>query len=407
MGGGLLQLVSYGKQNLYLSGNPQISFFKIVYRRHTNFSMESIQQIMYGSNGPEGTLKCSIQRKGDLLHKVYLYLEVTEPEDNAYLTYNNVLTMIDTVILYISGKEIVRFTGEWLNLWLWMCHNKDKYNILSQLALTPSGTEGKLFIPLPFWFCKDIGSSFPIIALQYAKLEIEVTYKSTKYTDYRLYEKCTTACLWCNYIYLDKDERNWFAKNKHVYLIEQVQHMKEELKISILDHIVDIPFVLPIKELIWMVKDPNPWYCIEASPNPIPQSTESVRQIYWNDGVVGRDQIESAILFVNHCERFDRRSGMYFRVVQFYEHHSGGEQCQHHCVYLYSFALEPEKLEPTGSCNFSKLDNPQIKFRLETYDTEPAPNATHNAGTKQFIMYGVNYNILIIENGLGALSYSN
>ena len=399
MGGGLLQLVTYGIQDLYLTGNPQITFYKVVYRRHTNFAMESVRQIMYGSNLPGGVINCSIPRSGDLLHKIYLYLEVTEP-DNANINYNNVLTMIDTVELLLSGNVIVRLTGEWISMWMWMYHDKDKFNILTQLALTPSGTKGNLFIPIPFWFCRDIGLAFPIIAMQYQKLEVRITYESSRNTDYELKKECTSAYMWFNYIYLDETERRLFSQTKHTYLIEQLQYAREQLDTKV-DYILDLPFNYPIKELFWIVKDPNPVY-YDSNLNQI--SAGPLRQLYWNNGVQSRDQIESAIIYINHEERIQRRSGEYFRVVQFYEHHSGGTQSQSHCIYMYSFALEPEKLEPTGTCNFSKIDSPQLGFTLQTYTTQPV---IHNTGTRHIVLYAVNYNILIIKDGYAAVSVEN
>ena len=145
-----------------------------------------------------------------------------------------------------------------------------------------------------------------------------------------------------------------------------------------------------------MVKDPNPIFKQTAEETP-DYSTNNMKFLYWNGGIWGKDQIKDVTIYINHCERFKKRSALYYRIIQFYEHHSGGNQCQNHCVYSYSFALEPEKLEPTGSCNFSYIDNPQIEITLEDY-----------AGvSKEFIMYGLNYNVLVIENGMGALVYSN
>ena len=86
MGGGLMQLVAYGAQDIYLTGNPQITFFKVVYRRHTNFSMESISQTLSGAGTANGnTSTCTISRNGDLVHKVYV---TATPSDEAFTTFD-------------------------------------------------------------------------------------------------------------------------------------------------------------------------------------------------------------------------------------------------------------------------------------------------------------------------------
>merc|ERR1711935_290829 len=113
MGGGLMQLVAYGAQDIYLTGNPQITFFKVVYRRHTNFSMEAIEQTMSGSSSPavgaSGTV--TISRNGDLVTKIYVNCPGTAGETG---TGDN---MIQDVELEIGGQRIDKHTAEWMQVW--------------------------------------------------------------------------------------------------------------------------------------------------------------------------------------------------------------------------------------------------------------------------------------------------
>ena len=110
MGGGLMQLVAYGSQDVYLTGNPQITFWKVVYRRHTNFALESVEQTFNGNVGPDRNVVATISRNGDLIHKAYL--EVTP---NSAVT--SVADVIESVELEIGGQQIDKQTGSWMDTW--------------------------------------------------------------------------------------------------------------------------------------------------------------------------------------------------------------------------------------------------------------------------------------------------
>ena len=287
MGGGLMQLVAYGAQDIYLTGNPQITFFKVVYRRHTNFSMEAIEQTFNGTADFGKKVTCTISRNGDLIHRVYL--QVTLPSvDNggvssAFFRWVNYvgLFLIKAVEVEIGGQRIDKQYGDWLNIWNELTqeagHQAGYDNMVGNtISLTGTGLQGTeattLYIPLQFWFCRNPGLSLPLIALQYHEVKINLDFrpKSECYVstgqstggcggsnagtlDVFCVPSLEAASLYVDYIYLDTDERRRFAQVSHEYLIEQLQFTGDESTVNT-NVKVKLNFNHPCKELIWVVQ---------------------------------------------------------------------------------------------------------------------------------------------------------
>ena len=237
-----MQLVAYGAQDIYLTGNPQITFFKVVYRRHTNFSMESIQQTLNGSStaAPGSTATCTISRNGDLVYKVYV------SESTSVLTTNG-SALVREVELEIGGQKIDKHTTEWMNIWTELSTPESKAIGLKAMQCD-IGTQGSTGVnmtqvPLQFWFCRNPGLALPLIALQYHEVKLKFTWGA---------EATAKPQVWCDYIYLDTDERRRFAQVSHEYLIEQLQ----EETISTGSGDKKINFNHPIKELVWVMDAP-------------------------------------------------------------------------------------------------------------------------------------------------------
>ena len=240
MGGGLMQLVAYGAQDIYLTGNPQITFFKVVYRRHTNFAMECVEQTLSGtstSTNKGGDVNCTatVSRNGDLVGKMYVTSSTTGITDGADL--------VKQVDVEIGGQRIDRHYKEWMQVWSELSTPDSK--ALGVKAMTgcvgSSNTTGvgMVQVPLQFWFNRNPGLALPLIALQYHEVKIKLTLGSAS--------GAAAACkLWADYIYLDTDERRRFAQVSHEYLIEQLQ--REE---SASGNSHKLNFNHPVKELIW------------------------------------------------------------------------------------------------------------------------------------------------------------
>jgi hypothetical protein len=363
MGGGLMQLVAYGAQDIYLTGNPQITFFKVVYRRHTNFAVESIEQTFNGSAALGRKFTCTIARNGDLLHRVYLQADVTaSTTTNDYLGFQ----LIDYVEVEIGGQVIDKQYGEWMAVWCDLTHTMDQSTMLHRM-ISESGST--LYIPLQFWFCRNAGLALPLIALQYHEVKLNVQMKSA-HSGISAINNCS---VWCDYIFLDTDERRRFAQVSHEYLIEQVQ-FSNELSTSGSGTQQELRFNHPVKELVWLVKDSD------------------------ISGFTGYQQCDSALLQLNGQDRFKRRDGDYFTKVQRYEHHSGAgnPDTSFESVHVYSFGLKPEEHQPSGTCNFSRIDNAVLNI-----------TGSFTGSPLLLKVYAVNYNVLRIMSGMGGLAYSN
>jgi hypothetical protein len=233
-----MQLVAYGAQDVYLTGNPQITFFKVVYRRHTNFSMEAIEQTINGSQ-KDGSGSVTISRNGDLVHKVYVVAK------DAGVALTNGSEMVSLAELEIGGQLIDRHRSEWMQIWNELSTPESKAIGLKAMQRDiGSHTTGAktVMVPLQFWFCRNPGLALPLIALQYHEVKIKCTWGiGTDKGD------AIPKSVFCDYIYLDTDERRRFAQVSHEYLIEQVQYAS----IGTADTTVKLNFNHPVKELIW------------------------------------------------------------------------------------------------------------------------------------------------------------
>jgi len=349
-----MQLVAYGAQDIYLTGNPQITFFKVVYRRHTNFAVEAIEQTFNGAVGGGKKFSCTISRNGDLLHRVYL-----ECDSTTNFLGKTFAAEIDYVEVEIGGQCIDKHYGDWMDLWTDLTHNTDQRTMREKLMKGSAAADKKQFIPLQFWFCRNPGLALPLIALQYHEVKLNVQFDSAA--------KTTSACVFCDYIFLDTDERRRFAQVSHEYLIEQVQ-FSNSLSIS-----------------------------TTGSSNLELRFNHPVKEIFWFEGGLdtGGSKFSECLLQLNGHDRFRARHGRYFSEVQRYEHHSGSGV--HTNIHMYSFALKPEEHQPSGTCNFSRIDNAVLNL---TASTTSAPDATLK-------VYAMNYNVLRIMSGMGGLAYSN
>jgi len=242
-----MQLVAYGAQDIYLTGNPQITFFKVVYRRHTNFSMEAIQQTVNGTQqvttagGQSGTV--TISRNGDLVHKVYVHID-----DANVVATGDGNDIVREVELEIGGQKIDKHTNEYMKVMNELSTPESK--AIGLKALTGGiGTWGAAgatgvnvcMVPLQFWFCRNPGLALPLIALQYHEVKLKFTWGA-------LVTAASATCnVFCDYIYLDTDERRRFAQQSHEYLIEQVQTQSE----GTAARSYKLNFNHPVKELVW------------------------------------------------------------------------------------------------------------------------------------------------------------
>jgi len=450
MAGGLMQLVAYGAQDVYLTGNPQITFFKVVYRRHTNFAIESIEQTFNGTPDFGKKVHCTISRNGDLVSNMTLKLDidvtahglgaVTHGAWSAFLGHR-ILNYVD---IEIGGTRIDRQYGEWMHLWnqLTLPTGKEAgYNRMIGHKLGLVGEQGSgagvinavlaeklnksfsLNIPLQFWFCRNPGLALPLIALQYHEVRVTVDFRAVKecFTSFSAATlssataiqhapttgSITEAKLFVDYIYLDTDERRRFAQLTHEYLIEQVQYTGAET-ITTDSNKIKLNFNHPIKELVWVVqKQTNIEKCeyfnYTKTPsynplNPGGEQSAAMDDITAGAGTGGINMCKTAKLQLNGGDRFSERTGDYFNMVQPYYHHT---RIPYTGINSYSFALRPEEHQPSGTCNFSRLDSAVLMLGTD------GVNATASTENAEVRVYALNYNVLRVMSGMGGLAYSN
>ena len=425
MGGGLLQLVAYGAQDVYLTGNPQITFFKVVYRRHTNFAIEAIQQTPTGSNSLGSRVSFQITRNGDLIHRVYFYGKIAAT-GNVALVPNFGHKLLKTIELEIGGQRIDKHYSEWLYIWNELSlpvGKRDGYNVMVgangrniSTKLT-TGAKYELYVPLEFWFCRNVGLALPLIALQYHEVKINIEYESdvlmvdktaTNFTfeeetravdNTRAYDandkltgsvKLEEATLWVDYIFLDTDERRRFAQLSHEYLIEQLQFTgADSITGGTTDSMKSIRmnFNHPCKELVWTIKK------TDAGVYWNNYSTAGGSSVANNDHLDSANPVTNAKIMLNGNDRFATRKGDYFTLVQPYQHHENTPDKYHQGINVYSFALKPEEHQPSGTLNMSRIDTAVLSL------------SSSISGV--ISIYAVNYNVLRILSGMGGLAYSN
>ena len=528
MGGGLLQLVAYGAQDAYITGNPHITFWKVLYKRHTNFAMEAFRVNFTGAPQYGQRVVAVINRNADLMYKTYL--EVQLPDT---LTANVKWTgayerrlgyqLLKKVEVEIGGQIIDTHYGEWLFLWENLTSGFDNSVKLDSMlggylggsettAVSCGGRPAILYIPLQFWFCRNPGLALPLIALQYHEVRINVTLNpatdlvsgtagtaGSVSSNAAALPQLKDMSLYIDYIYLDVDERRRFAQQSHEYLIDQLQFgLQQTLTTS--SARIDLTLNHPVKELVWVFQDARKTDC----------GSEMTKNLGFTQPFSYDDIVNRARLQINGQDRFDERYGDYFWKVQPYQHHSGGAfwpmraqtiaqtpttftitgtisgdvltvtaptsgtnfivegalitavsgkasvgniapgtiisafgtgnglgaaggltynlsepglgsfaseadnitvtlpnlnyAPHNNPINVYSFAIQPEEHQPSGTCNFSRIDTTTLVFDSITASgiAKPTKSTPFN-----FRIYAVNYNIFRVMSGMGGLAYSN
>ena len=416
--GGLLQLVAQGKQDVFLTGNPQMTWFKMVYRRYTNFAVES--QPMYFDGTPDFGKKitCNVPRRGDLLSQVFL--EVTLPALNLLnadgsigpaVSYVNSVghALIQEITIEVGEQEIDRQNGEWMEIWSNYTTTKDKqtafYNMIGKVdGYSPPTLYGpiKLYIPLHFWFCRNPGLALPLIALQYHPIRINLTLRPLNklfFSQALTTPACSTLqvapaqitdlMLWGDYIYLDPEERRRFVSSTHEYLIEQVQYTAPiAIAPGSTSASLRLEFNHPVRELFWFIKrdDMNRYneYFNYSSLGTFEIGTRT-------------DILSDAVLQLDGFDRFKVRDAGYFRLVQPLQYHTVVPE--ESVVYSYSFALRPEDVQPSGSMNASRMDSMVLQISLNQ-------TLVNTIGTLTSRVYAINHNVFRIADGFGGVLFT-
>jgi hypothetical protein len=519
MPSGEFQLIAMGPQDFYLTGNPSITFFKSVYRRYSNFSMEMIElpfnNLPDFQNESQTLSKCKIDRNGELVHDTYIRVKLPAiyTKDIPFKWIDNLGSkLVEEVSIFASGAQIDKQFGEYMFVEKELSYTDEKkYNYdrmingnningFSGLDTSKFDTNfpvipGKLLlIPLNFWFCKNSGQSIPLVALQYTPMTIDILFNkmnelylignppispynmfsgdliSTENAEYkeqlinegwslttifnRFYRFWNQDCsLLANYIYIDGDDKKKFAAVSHEYLIKQGYQRRIYLGLMRGPNTLRLALHHPVTELIWFLRKSsavnfNDWF------NFTDRSLIGIVQIYnktiYNSYLLNENEIKinsgtnneitidqnlidaiipklntanNFILTQNNSEiidqknfdlysimrymnlkfngndRFGIREKEYFQNLQVFKYHSGTGKDG---LYVYSFSLQPEEDQPSGSCNMSRISDQQ--FYINIYETE---NNIRKLDKFDLHLYAPNYNVFRIMGGIGSIVFSN
>jgi hypothetical protein len=493
MGLGLLLLVSVGKENIYLSSEPEITFFKTSYKRYTNFSVETVAQYFKAVPDFGRKVTVNLSKTADLLGAVQLYVELPDiPVSNPSVIPSDIkkfawskkigLVLIDYVDLEIGGTLIERQYGDYLNIWYELVLNlgkKPSFNkMIGNTEFLTTYTNGKisqvLYIPLNFWFCQESGLTLPLIALIHNDIKIHVQFNDftkcfvqtpthyiktsepftlfkegeiikqtvsgntaigkfvyydvvnnnlyydkingtfaipqtsndinyaitgtvTKFqqnllstsfvtTDENYFRFNTpsiqTAYLLVDYIYLDYAERSLFINNTHEYLVPIIQNIQEQTCYST-NIIYKVPFVNPIKIFFWRAQLVSNYNLNDMFNYTINDIISSNTKIIQNEYVV-----------LNSVNQTELSKSEYYTYIQNYQNKFSPSEDG---IHMYSFCLNPLEYQPSGTINFSKIDDGYLQISFNKFVNYQNPILLRG--------YGLQLNIFRIVNGLGGLGY--
>lgn len=548
MSGALVQIAAFGTQDVLLMGNPTVTFFKNVVNRHTNFAIETIQQVLQGtSNFGASNATVQITRDGDLLWRTFIRFRLPRLE-TAY-TFNAAITkpvtivparwtddighhLINNCTVSIGGSQIDRHYGDWLQIWSQLTLDESKragYNDMIGNRYELMGNNGRpvfdakwftdrnitypytghfyipeamVDVPLQFWFCRDPALTIPLVSLPYHDVRIAFDFRPLEHvvippmaivTDDADLGKIKISynaaalqpIVYANYVFLDNAERKRYAQHPQEYLIEQLQYAENPASQGHID--ISLNFNHPTKELVFVAQKQtyvqhscsdttsntynianqlsnyqftgynavaNKWALVDGYTHGMPE--------YGNMSTTYGNPIEKAELLINGSSRVKETDSIFYNRVQPYMHHTCIPQAAG--INVYSFALKPESIQPSGTINFSRIDNTILRLHLKTqipsaygyyygtsdsvninpmapYIYEVAPkeavtevssddgsvtvksyatprifkainndgsNASNGITTGYNVkIYGLNFNVLRIVSGMGGIAYAN
>ena len=408
MTAGLLQLNFIGPQDKYLTGNPQMTYFKNVFKSHSNFAKE-LKILQFDSSVKLGSVhSCTIKDYGDLLSDLYLYIElpqlVSSNNNENWAGYVNGVgySIIKSVSFDIGGQTIDKFDSNWMDIYNEIYNQRTdslvgKFN--TNITLQENYGVQKLYIPLQFWFNKNNGNALPLIALKYHEIKVNVEFRNLNEivkSDISTYSPQTPvikAHIIANYIYLDSKEQKFFTNNKHDYLIEQTQILTEEEIFSTTQKKkIQLDLVHPIKTIHWII--------VNNINNNQNMKTGNNWLTYTSTDSLNSETFASAKITINGQDRIPLMDASYYRNVIPYEIQT---YFPRKYIYTYSFSLYPGQYQPSGSCNYSRIQNNASHLEI-SFNTINTSGGATNGRVKT---YAVNYNILSIDKGMGGVLFTN
>jgi len=399
--GGLTQLVAVGAQDVFLTGDPQRSLWKRNSVRRTNFAIESqetVFDIMYGSPS-----MITIARKGDLIKSCVLQITMMKSNIQSFYPVEQFIKSI-TVVIGGQDVEIIDDAAMWLRLHDELFNSVEvraaNYRMLNFRPDDVAGSVRTFYLDLPLFFTKYLSTSLPLIALQYHDVQLKIVFNDPANIPGIDPSYAPTARFYADYIFLDRPERTYFAQNPHEYNIEQLQTFKTSPVIleTLATQTLDLPFNLPVRYIIWAYKT-----------NLHGVYTTSNNQFETNDAYAPLDE---AILRCNGVDRFTTRPGSYFNLVQPVQ---AVAQAPAAGIYMYSFGVLANEQDSAGTLNFSRIDMATLSLTNKAASAASiaqilTPDVTLDSALTKFtdvVVFGVNFNVFRVMDGMGGLLFAN
>lgn len=392
----LLQLQALGHEDIYLTKDPQINMFKYNYYRYVNFATETLKldTNIVASFGQKMT--CEVPKRGHLLSKLHLHVQLPElvKKDGSYACWNDTIgysIFSEPIELLIGGVVVDRLYPQFLNAWDELTNSNQtlgknlmllKSDVYSS-NFNNATSKRDLIIPLEFWFTKQYNLALPLLSMYHQNIKINfkfrnfeecINYDGTLPPDYKPIVK---SDIYAEYVFLDDIVLKQFQKQKHTYLIQQVQYNEDEvIPANTSFYNCDIKLSNPCKEIIF--------FAVEKT------SIESNNYFVYSKTSDNTPLISDASLLLDGKLRFDNLPEFYYRVVFPQNVHS---VIPLKYIYTMPFSIRPEDNQPTGSLNLSRFND--ITLALTTKNTVDV----------NLYVFGISYNIITIENGMLTMEF--
>lgn len=435
MTGGFLNLIYTGEEDDHITGNPSITFFKAKYNRHTNFAVESMNPKCSGIPDFGNKISITVPRNGDLISSIMLEVEIENPSGQHCYGLGNAL--IQQAEVTIGGSVIDRYTSQWANIYGELHQTDEKrqqYDRMVGNVSSAEPTRKKLAIPLRFWFNGNSGLALPLIAMSFHEVRINISFATRDTLLLPADCKIVSFKPWIDYIYLDTDERRRFAQTNQEYLIEQTQFLGTESFIIPDSNIpasfnIALSFNHPVKQIYFMVeKEGQPCQSISLHEDRLAQITLAMnkQECYSNSAETflhynqykycsssSRTNelipVDQYITKPVHSKLIDKAlsgnetvAGLTeeFKFLGSNKKALDAGKYYNQFIYTISHGLVPEEYQPSGTVNYSRID--QISLTFDNIKLEAG-----DFGKYKLHAYARSYNILKFQSGMGGLLYAN
>lgn len=440
MTGGLLQLAGLGEfQETYLTGTPEVTYFRQRIAKHTNFAIESVQMPFTSEPKLNNSATCIITRQGDLLYQVYLQVTMTKGNNaypNARAGYHPIEALVKDVTLSIGGTKVDTLYADWFRIYDTFhrtTEQSEAYRRMTNFDATTLINEHPstetLYMPLNFYFSRSPGCALPLVSLLVS--EVKLTFNFASAEEIGILPDDFTVAIYADLVYLDDAERKVFAASTLDYLIEQVQYIPKVLENDEIPSTESmrtvkckLPLVRPVKSLYWVLKQSGTHPTMTTHGRYVGDIGSTFVSYQPTAGSLGLMQsisekhapVHSARLTINGTERFASRPGSYFNKVQPYQYAKKAHIMPG--MYFYSFALRPDDSNPTGNANFSTIKDAELILTLKQSVDAPIASSSFQGefaetraknitGLRELKVFAWGYNLLRIENGLAGLLYGS